>query len=166
MKGINDDEILALVAFAIEQGLELRFIEWMPTTPLVDGEREDKFLSNEVARAVIERHYRLIAHDPDPHSPARGFLIAGTRVRIGFINPLSNVFCAMCNRVRLKVNGRIKTCLHGKEELDLKTMMRRGVPREDIKRTIAETVFHRPEQHFLNRPDVAHHDFVMTHVGG
>ena len=166
MKGVNDDEILALVAFAIEQTLELRFIEWMPTNPLVDLAREGKFLSNDVARHAIEARYRLLPDDPDPHSPARSFLIDGTQARIGFINPLSNVFCAQCNRVRLKVNGRIKTCLHGKEELDLKTMLRTGVPRDEIKQQIAAAVFLRPEQHFLNRSEVAHQDFVMTQVGG
>ena len=166
MKGVNDDEILSLVGFVVEQELELRFIEWMPTNPLVDLERQDKFLSNDIARANIEQHYRLIPDDPDPHSPAKSFLIQGTRARIGFIDPLSNVFCAMCNRVRLKANGRIKTCLHGKEELDLKTMLRTGVPRGDIKRQIGTAVFLRPEQHFLNRPEVAHQDFVMTQVGG
>ena len=166
MNGINDDEIVPLVEFAIAHALELRFIEWMPTNPLVDLEREGKFLSNDVAQARIERYYRLRPDDADPHSPARSFAIDGTQARVGFINPLSNLFCAMCNRVRLKVTGRIKTCLHGAEELDLKTMLRTGTAREEIKQTIAAAVFLRPEQHFLNRLDVAHHDFVMTHVGG
>ena len=166
MKGVNDDEILALVRFGIEQGLELRFIEWMPTNPLVDVERKSKFLSNAFARSQIEQCYRLIPDDPDPHSPAKSFVIDGTKARVGFINPLSSFFCAMCNRVRLKVNGRIKTCLHGKEELDLKTMLRSQVPRDEIKRQIATAVFLRPEQHFLSRPEVAHQDFVMTQVGG
>jgi cyclic pyranopterin phosphate synthase len=166
MNGVNDDEIVALVDFAVRHGLELRFIEWMPTNPLVDQDREGKFLSNEVAQARIAEQYRLTAHDLDPHSPARSFRIEGTAARVGFINPLSNVFCAMCNRVRLKVNGRIKTCLHGAEELDLKAMLRRGEPRNAIKREVARSVFLRPEQHFLNRFDVPHRDFVMTQVGG
>lgn len=166
MKGVNDDEILALVGFAIEQGLELRFIEWMPTNPFVDIEREDKFFSNEMARSLIEAHYRLICDDPDTHSPARSFTIAGTRARVGFINPLSSFFCARCNRIRLKANGRIKTCLHGKEELDLKGMLRLELPREAIKQQIAERVFFRPEQHFLNRPEIEHQAFVMTELGG
>ena len=166
MKGVNDGEILALVRFAIEQELELRFIEWMPTNPLVDLDREGKFLSNEFARSSIERHYHLSSDDPDPHSPARSFRIDGTGARVGFINPLSTIFCAMCNRVRLKANGRIKTCLHGREELDLKTMLRTGVSPDDIRRQIATAVFLRPEQHFLNRPEVTHQDFVMTQVGG
>ncbi len=166
MKGVNDDEILALVGFAIEQELELRFIEWMPTNPFVDIEREGKFFSNEIARSRIEEHYRLIPDDPDPHSPARSFAIKGTQARVGFINPLSNFFCARCNRIRLKANGRIKTCLHGKEELDLKKMLHLGLPREAIKRQIAERVFWRPEQHFLNHPEVEHQPFVMTQLGG
>ena len=166
MNGVNDDEIVPLVDFAIQHALELRFIEWMPTNPLVDAERNGKFLSNEVARSRIEQQYQLTPDDPDPHSPARSFLIEGTRARVGFIDPLSNLFCAMCNRVRLKVNGRIKTCLHGQEELDLKSMLRMGAGHAWIKQQISEKVFLRPEQHFLNRPDIAHHDFVMTHVGG
>ena len=166
MRGVNDDEILALVDFAIEQTLELRFIEWMPTNPMIDAAREGKFFSNERAQALIEEHHRLVADDPDPHSPARSFRIDGTTARVGFINPLSSFFCALCNRVRLKANGRIKTCLHGQEELDLKGMLRGGTPREEIERQIAERVFWRPEQHFLNRPEVSHRDFVMTEVGG
>ena len=97
---------------------------------------------------------------------ARSFQVEGTAGRVGFINPLSNYFCAKCNRVRLKVNGRIKTCLHGQEELDLKAMLRSGASREEITNEIATAVFLRPEQHFLNRADVAHRDFVMTEVGG
>ncbi|MBI4354704.1 MAG: GTP 3',8-cyclase MoaA [Candidatus Omnitrophica bacterium] len=166
MKGVNDDEILSLVDFAIAQELSLRFIEWMPTNPWVDVEREGKFLSNEVGKACVEERYCLQPDEADPHSPARSFRIEGTQTRVGFINPLSNLFCARCNRVRLKVTGRIKTCLHGREELDLKAMLRESMPREAIKRQIATTVFLRPEQHFLNRSDVAHQDFVMTHVGG
>jgi cyclic pyranopterin phosphate synthase len=166
MKGVNDDEIVDLVDFAIRHELQVRLIEWMPTNPLVNLEREDQFLSNDIAQARIEARYQLVPDDADPHSPARSFRIVGTNARVGFINPLSNLFCAQCNRVRLKANGRIKTCLHGREELDLKAMLREGVPHEAIKRQIAAAVFLRPEQHFLNRPEVAHHDFVMTQVGG
>lgn len=166
MKGINEEEILSLVAFAIRHQLELRFIEWMPTNPFVDRERDGKFLSNDVAQQQIAARFTLVPDDADPHAPARNFRIDGTSTRVGFINPLSQVFCAMCNRVRLKVNGRIKTCLHGREELDLKMMLRTGVSREAIKREIATTVFLRPEQHFLNNTDIGHQDFVMTQVGG
>ena len=166
MHGVNDDEIMDLVDFAAAHALEVRFIEWMPTTTAVDGQRENRFFSNEDARARIERYARLIPEDVDPHAPARTFRLEGTRTRVGFISPLSRFFCSMCNRVRLKVNGRIKTCLHGREELDLKAMLRQGMSREVIKHAIATAVFLRPEEHFLNRQDVAHQEFVMTQVGG
>jgi len=166
MNGINDDEILPMVDFAAAHGLELRMIEWMPTSGAVDEQRVDRFFSNEEAQARVARSYRLIPDDIDPHAPARRFRLAGTAARVGFISPLSRLFCAMCNRVRLKANGRIKTCLHGREELDLRRMLREGERVEAIESAIRTAVFLRPEEHFLNRADVAHNDFVMTQMGG
>jgi cyclic pyranopterin phosphate synthase len=168
MKGVNDDEVLRLVDFAVVHGLELRFIEWMPTNPLVDDQREDRFVSNVGVRAQIEQHWQLIADAAgDGPAPATTFRIAGTQARVGFISPLSNIFCARCNRIRLKANGRIKTCLHGREELDLKAMLRQAVPLEAIKAAISAAVFSRPEEHFLNHPESgAHRAFVMTQIGG
>lgn len=166
MRGVNEDEILDMVEFAAVHELELRLIEWMPTTTAVDQARVDRFYSNEDAQAQIERRWHLIPDEADPHAPARVFRLAGTGARVGFISPLSNAFCARCNRVRLKASGRIKTCLHGREELDLKAMLRAGVSREAIKAVIARTVFLRPEEHFLNRREVPHQDFVMTQIGG
>ena len=166
MRGVNDDEILPLTDFAAAHGLELRFIEWMPTSASVNGERENHFFSNEEAKARIECHYRLRPDDQDPHAPARMFQLEGTAARVGFISPLSRVFCAMCNRVRLKADGRIKTCLHGQEELDLKQMLRSGRSAAAVQAAVSTAVFLRPQEHFLNREDVVHRDFVMTQVGG
>ena len=90
----------------------------------------------------------------------------GTASKVGFIGPLSNAFCAMCNRLRLKANGMMKTCLHGKEDLDFRVLLRGGKSRDEIKERITATVFERPEQHFLNESSVPHNDFVMTAVGG
>lgn len=166
MKGVNEDEIVPMVEFAAAHRLEIRFIEWMPTTTGVDDRRVNRFFSNEQAREALERHYQLMPEDIDPHAPARRFRVAGTEAAVGFISPLSRFFCGMCNRVRLKADGRIKTCLHGREELDLKQMLREGASPSAIQAVIRQAVFLRPEEHFLNRQDVAHQDFVMTQVGG
>ena len=85
---------------------------------------------------------------------------------MGFISPLSNAFCARCNRLRLKANGMMKTCLHGREDLDVKQLLRSGLSRQAIQDEIAAVVFDRPKEHFLNDPTVRHNDFVMTAVGG
>ncbi len=166
MKGYNDHEIMDLVLFSIERSFQIRFIEWMPTAGEIHSVRENRFLSSEFAKRLIEEKCGLIPDDSNPHAPARSFYIEGTKSRVGFISPLSNAFCAMCNRLRLKANGMMKTCLHGKEDLDIKSLLRQGAPREEIKKKIESVVFDRPEEHFLNNAAVPHNDFVMTAVGG
>ena len=166
MKGINDDEILDLVRFAVEKSIEVRFIELMPTNNFVSLDSKARFFSTEEAKARIEKEFSLIPVDTYFSSPAEVFQIAGTAARVGFISPLSCVFCARCNRLRLKANGALKTCLHGKEDLDLKKLLRSGTSTEEIKKRIGEVVYVRPEQHFLNEPQVRHNDFQMSHIGG
>jgi len=166
LRGINEDEILDLVRFAIERSIEVRLIELMPTNELIQLDPEERFLSTEEAKEKIEQAYELIPVDTYDSSPARVFSIKGTGARVGFISPLSNLFCARCNRLRLKANGALKTCLHGKEDLDLRALVRSGVPKEEMKRKIQEVVWLRPEQHFLNDTQVKHKDFQMSHVGG
>ncbi len=166
MKGMNDHEVPAMVRFAIERSLDLRFIEWMPTAAEIHSVRESRFLSSESVRKNLEADYCLVQKDVDPHAPARTYQLMGTNSTIGFISPLSNAFCAKCNRLRLKANGMMKTCLHGKEDLDIRSLLREGVSRTVIKEKIASVVFDRPEEHFLNNKTVSHQDFVMTAVGG
>ncbi|OGW85383.1 MAG: cyclic pyranopterin phosphate synthase MoaA [Omnitrophica bacterium RIFCSPHIGHO2_02_FULL_46_11] len=166
MKGINEDEILDLVRFAIDKSIEVRFIELMATNGLVQLDPQERFFSTEEAKERIEREYELIPLDSYFSSPAQVFSIMGTKARIGFISPISNYFCARCNRLRLKANGMLKTCLHGKEDLDLKALLRSGASAEEIKRRIQEVVWVRPEQHFLNELQMKHQDFQMSHVGG
>lgn len=166
MKGINHDEILDLVQFAVRKSIEIRFIELMPTNGLVQLESKERFFSCEEAKAKIEEEFSLLPFDTYFSSPAQVFQIKGTAARVGFISPLSCIFCARCNRLRLKANGALKTCLHGKEDLDLKKLLRQGIPPEEIKKRIEEVVYVRPEQHFLNEPQIRHHDFQMSHVGG
>ncbi len=166
MRGINDDEILDLVSFAVERSLEIRFIEVMTTNINVGLDPQERFFSSEEAREIVEREYELIPAESYLSSPAQTFSIAGTQARVGFISPLSNFFCARCNRLRLKANGMLKTCLHGKEDLDLKQLLRSGMAMETMKERIQEVVYVRPEQHFLNETQVKHNDFQMSHIGG
>ncbi len=166
MKGINDHEIMNLVRFAADRGFQMRFIEWMPTAGEIHSTQQSRFMSVENAKKVIEEKCGLIPDDSNPHSPARSFYLKGTTMQVGFISPLSNAFCSKCNRLRLKANGMMKTCLHGKEDLDIKALLRKGFSREEIKRQISDVVFDRPEEHFLNNSAIPHNDFVMTAVGG
>ena len=166
MKGMNDDEILDLVNFAIQYSIEVRFIELMPTHESVQIDPMKHFFSTEEAKKIVEQVYELKPADVYFSSPAQVYQIAGTQARVGFISPISCFFCSRCNRLRVKANGMLKTCLHGKEDLDLKRMLRSGFSDEEISKSVQEVVFVRPEQHFLNDTAVRHQDFQMSHVGG
>ena len=123
-------------------------------------------MSSETAKQLVEEKCGLVPDDSNPNAPARTFKVSGTGSTVGFISPLSNAFCGHCNRLRLKANGMMKTCLHGGEDLDLRSLLRNGALREEIKKAIDPVVFNRPEEHFLNNNTVAHKDFVMTALGG
>lgn len=166
MKGMNDDEILDLVRFGIHHAIEVRFIEVMPTHETIQMDPAQHFFSTQEARKIIEQVYELKPIDTYFSSPAQVFQIRGTNARVGFISPISCFFCSRCNRLRIKANGMLKTCLHGKEDLDLKLMLRSGSSDEEIAKAIQGVVFVRPEQHFLNDAAVQHQDFQMSHVGG
>ena len=167
MRGYNDGEILDLVSYAAERGMEIRFIEWMPTAGQIYSAREDRYLSVPAAREIITNHCTLVPDDePGSSSPARSYRVEGSASRIGFITPLSNAFCGSCNRVRVKADGMFKTCLHGREDLNFRELLRSGASDGTIGGLVAEAVFGRPKEHFLNDASVPHNDFVMTAVGG
>ena len=166
MRGINSGEILDLVHYAIQKKIDIRFIELMPTDKSVSVDPQRHFFSTQEAKVEVEKEFRLIPSDTYFSSPAQTFQIAGTGSSVGFVSPISNFFCARCNRLRIKANGMLKTCLHGKEDLDLKALLRGGFSDEAIKEIVQQVVYVRPEQHFLNDVTVRHQDFQMSHVGG
>ena len=166
MKEINADEILDLVHYAVDRRIEIRFIELMTTNAAVPIDPIKNFMSTNEAQAIIREEFKLTSVDSYVSSPAQVFQIEGSQTRVGFISPISDLFCTRCNRVRLKANGALKTCLHGKEDLDLKKLLREDFSNEEIKAKILEVVYDRPEQHFLNKQEVKHQDFQMSHVGG
>lgn len=130
----NLDEIPAILAFAIERGIEARFIERMP----FGGGSAGDFVAMKEARARIEAKLPLTAIAPDPlDGPATRFR-AGDRGACGFISGLSVPFCDRCNRIRLRADGRLTRCLKETETFDLKPALRPTLRREDL-RALVET---------------------------
>ena len=125
MKGRNFDEVPALVRYAIEQGIDISFIEEMPLGD-VGRSRGETFCPSDEVRAVIAREYELLDSAESSGGPARYVRLArhpGTR--IGFISPNSHNFCGSCNRVRMTVEGRLLLCLGQEDALDLRGLLRR-----------------------------------------
>jgi len=152
MKGVNEDDVEAMVDFCIEHDLTLRFIE---TMPMGDTGRnaQDHFIDLREIRARLERRFELIPGVMPGGGPARYVQVAGTELRIGFITPLSQHFCETCNRVRLSVAGTLYLCLGQDHKYELRPLLRQGISDDGLKNAILEAIAIKPEKHeFRDKP--------------
>ncbi|MEL0616717.1 GTP 3',8-cyclase MoaA [Cobetia marina] len=148
LKGRNDHEVVSLVDFARQEGLDISFIEEMPLGQVSDHGREETFCSSDEVQARIEEHHALMPTLEDSLGPARYFRMADSETRVGFISPHSHNFCSTCNRVRVTVEGRLLLCLGNEHSLDLRAIMRRDPGNiEPLKAAIIEAMHLKPERH-------------------
>ncbi|MCO7231049.1 MULTISPECIES: GTP 3',8-cyclase MoaA [unclassified Cobetia] len=150
LKGRNDHEVVSLVEFAREEGLDISFIEEMPLGQVSDHGRDETFCSSDDVQARIETRYPLIPTLEDSLGPARYFRMADSESRVGFISPHSHNFCSTCNRVRVTVEGRLLLCLGNEHSLDLREIMRRHPGEiEPLKAAIIDAMHLKPERHYF-----------------
>ncbi len=146
MKGVNDDEVEAMVNFCLEHGFTLRFIE---TMPMGDTGREasKQYISLQDVRARLESHYELVPGVMPGGGPARYVRVAGTELRIGFITPISQHFCETCNRVRLSAEGTLHMCLGQDDSYSLRDRLRAGISDSELLAHLRHAVSLKPERH-------------------
>jgi cyclic pyranopterin phosphate synthase len=149
IRGLNDDEILEFAQLTQKESYQIRFIEFMPFGVHVMWKPE-RFISVEEMRSVVEGILPLRPVHVRKSGPARYFQIDGARGVIGFISPLSNHFCAECNRLRLTADGKIKPCLFSDTEIDLKPALNSDIPDREIKRLLELSIKVKPEGHNIN----------------
>jgi cyclic pyranopterin phosphate synthase len=162
--GVNADEVGPMVEFCLAQGFTLRFIE---TMPMGDGGRRAaaRHVDLGEVRAGLARRYALEPALMPGGGPAEYVRVAGTELRIGFITPLSQHFCATCNRVRLSVDGTLYLCLGQGERVELRPLLRGGAGDATLERTIREAVGAKPARHrFREQPEGL--DRPMSQTGG
>jgi GTP 3',8-cyclase len=147
LRGINDDEIEDFARLTFENPWHVRFIELMPVGEL----REETFDRVVPSDEILERLARVGRLTPGG-GPARGngpaayYKLDGARGSIGVITPMTHTYCGSCNRVRLTADGRLRTCLFGNHEVDLRTPLRAGEPlATHFRRALAE----KPKEHAL-----------------
>lgn len=166
LKGLNEHEIPAMLAWCAGEGHDLTLIETMPLG-MIDEDRADRFVPlTEVLERLRERFELL----PDAHSsggPARYWRLAGTGARLGLISPITANFCATCNRVRLSTDGKLHMCLGHEASVDLRAAIRGGGLAE-VDARIAEALSQKPAAHDFSvargaAPAVARH---MNVTGG
>ncbi len=167
LKHRNHDEVVDLVDFALERGLDIAFIEEMPLGEIGDHDRAEAFYPSEQIRADLSRHLELIPTTESTGGPSRYWRIAGTETRVGFISPHSHNFCGSCNRVRVTAEGRLLLCLGQEHSMDLRRVLRAN-PLDDaaVKRAIIKSMAIKPQGHDFDleaKPIIFRH---MNATGG
>lgn len=167
IKGITEPEIIPLVQFAREQGMEMRFIEFMPLDAEGNWEH-DQVLSGEEIRREIEEAIGPLepAPRPDPSQPATDFAFSDGSGTIGFINPVSQPFCHDCNRLRLTAEGKVRNCLFSTVEWDARAVLRSGGTDEDILALVRDSIRAKKPGHGIDSTDFVKPDRAMYQIGG
>ena len=125
LRGINDDEVLDIARLAREHPVQVRFIELMPTTSQTWWQRHFLSMTEVRRRLAVLGPLEPLTREATA-GPARNFRVTGFQGELGFISPMSEHHCPTCNRLRLSSDGKIRPCLLGSQELDLKEPLRQG----------------------------------------
>ncbi len=168
MRDVNDDEIEAMIDFAIERKIDIRFIETMPIgTAGIDA--VDHHYSEAAILKRIQAHleHRLTATKAKQTAgPAKSYLINNTNTSVGTISAVSNNFCSSCNRVRLTAKGRLILCLGQENSISLRDLIRLGKSDKEIKNMIVDAINKKPEKHEFDT-DIDNIDGAqMVEIGG
>ncbi|MEM6477199.1 MAG: GTP 3',8-cyclase MoaA [Pseudomonadota bacterium] len=146
LKDVNEAELPDLIAWAHGQGHDVTLIEVMPLGE-VEEDRLDHFLPLSAVRERLEARWTLTDSDANTGGPARYVDIAETGGRLGLITPLTNNFCAGCNRLRVTATGQLYPCLGGAERVDLRAALRSETPEENLAAALDQAMMIKPERH-------------------
>ena len=165
LKGVNDDEVMPLTEFAVKKGVDISFIEEMPLGDISSHSRSETVISNASIKTILSERFELATSDyNDPASgPSRYLQIANSQTKVGFISPISNNFCASCNRVRVTAEGRLLLCLGNEHSLDLREILRNDA--SELKSEIIQSMTRKPEKHTFDPNDIQIRRY-MSATGG
>lgn len=162
MKHRNDADIIPLVRFAIEKGIDVSFIEEMPLGVIGDHDRQELFCSSDEIRAELAPYFDLVKTSETTGGPSRYYRIKGSDSRVGFISPHSHNFCDSCNRVRVTTEGRLLLCLGQEHSMDLKQVLRNHPgDSQKLKSAILKSMELKPLGHEFN---LAVQPVIMRHM--
>jgi cyclic pyranopterin phosphate synthase len=165
MRGFTEQEVIPFAELARRTSYQVRFIEFMP----LDGDRAwspEQVLTGAEIRAAITAVYPLEPEPREPSATSRVYRFADGRGRIGFINPVSEPFCADCNRIRLTADGRLRTCLFSLNETDLRGPLREGASDSELERLVRRAVWRKELKHHVGEPGFIQPERTMSAIGG
>jgi GTP 3',8-cyclase len=165
MRDFTEREVLGFAELARTSDYQVRFIEFMP----LDADRAwspDSVLTGGEIRAMIEAVHPLVELEREPSATARVYRFADDAGEIGFINPVSEPFCADCNRLRLTAEGELRTCLFSVHETDLRGPMRAGSSDAELAEIIRGAVWRKELKHHVGEPGFRPPPRSMSAIGG
>ncbi len=165
MRGFNEDQIIPFGMFAREEGVTVRFIEFMPLEEGRTWAPSTVVTLDEILARMAE--YRPLVEIPHARSEtARRYRFEDGVGEIGIIAPVSHPFCGHCSRIRITSDGKIRTCLFSVWDHDLHAEMRRGASDEELEEFIHGVVQKKEERHHIGEPDFVPASRTMVHIGG
>ena len=167
LREINLQDCIPLVEYARSRELFIRFIEFMQ----LDADRQwsqDQVVNGKELRTHLESHFGPLApiSRSDPAQPASDFGFADGKGGVGFIDPVSQPFCQSCNRIRLTADGKLRNCLFGREEWDLKSACESNASDETIYEIIANCIRNKYASHGISTSDFKQPERAMYQIGG
>jgi GTP 3',8-cyclase len=165
MRGFNEDQIIPFGMFAREEGVTVRFIEFMPLEEGRTWAPSTVVTLDEILARMAE--YRPLVEIPHARSEtARRYRFEDGVGEIGIIAPVSHPFCGHCSRIRITSDGKIRTCLFSVWDHDLHAQMQRGASDDELADFIQGVVAKKEERHHIGEPDFVPASRTMVHIGG
>jgi len=167
VRGVNDTEIGDMLAWCVQEGLDLTLIETMPMGEAI-ADRGAQFIPLDAVLADLKQHFALHPSAHKTGGPARYFRVADSTTKLGVITPLTQNFCSGCNRIRVTCTGRIYMCLGQDDHIDLRAALR-GETGDSLDTLMDRAMMIKPEGHdFAVNGDIMSGTVTrtMSHTGG
>jgi len=164
MNGVNDDEINDFLKWAHPRNLDIRFIEYMPTSGSKYG--KERYISEADIKNKIDSNLEKIEDFDTCRGPAKSYHLAGSKAKVSFISPVSNCFCQKCNRLRLTSHGELFGCLFGTNSVNLQSIMLDKISNEELA-SYLKSIVKTPEfRRFSDKKSISDTKPFMRGLGG
>jgi cyclic pyranopterin phosphate synthase len=167
LKNRNHDEVIDLVQFAVDQGIDITFIEEMPLGEIGEHNRAEAFYASAQIRQDLKKKFTLLPSLETTAGPSKYYKVGNTDTRVGFISPHTHNFCDSCNRVRVTTDGHLLLCLGQEHSVDLRRVIRANPDNMILlKQTLIDAMAIKPKSHDFEldgQPQISRH---MNVTGG